>query len=235
MPNGYYHPEEDRYLVEMWHGGHILRMPPWRVHGAAKNMRVALGIGALQECAFCFTDDDVATHMERFPEGQFAGDRRAATFGLCTTMRTSRPPNGSHPSWIEAIGDKRLAGHEPDGHWLFMVQIAVHPRYQRHGMGSAFIRACSALAVHQNLRGIYVVGMLLGYKDHSDKMDVEEYGYKVGLGEIYDPIISLFLKRGFQDVVGEPVIPGYFDVPYAGGAGVLLVWKNHLFDSGRVK
>ncbi len=218
MPNGHYNPDVHKYIVEHWLGGYILKAPPWRI--GIRHPR--------------FNDENFQSHVDRFSDGQFIGDRRAANFGICTTLRTSQIRHGGILPWLDIISDKSLAGHEPEGSWLYIVLMWVHPNYRRRGMGSAFIRACSALAVRKNLRGIYVVGLLKGYEKHLDEMDVSSYWHKVRLGKIYDPVVSLFLKRGFRDVSFYPVVPDCFDEPNSGGAGVLLFWKNYLFDSGKV-
>ena len=122
----------------------------------------------------CFTEDHIFEHMKRFPMGQFAAQKISGPVagncvGMATTMRTSRPPTAPVLSWKEAIGDMTLSAHEPDGEWLYGAEMTVHPRYQRHGIGSGLYRARFGLVYHFNLRGMYMVGMLMGY-----------YGLRIG-------------------------------------------------------
>ena len=78
-----------------------------------------------------------------------------------------------------------------------------------------------------NLRGWYLVGMLMGYESHAQDMDVIEYGEKVIAREIKDPTVTMQMNRGFRPV---RVITDYVDESAAGNAGVLLVWDNPHFD-----
>ena len=105
--------------------------------------------------------------------------------------------------------------------------MEVSPSYRRGGIGTAFLRARFALAKRLNLRGIYAVGMLMGYHRYADRMSVEEYGARVIAGELTDPTVSLQMKRGFR---AERVVRDYVDEPDAGDAGVLIVWDNPDFD-----
>ncbi|MYE27009.1 MAG: GNAT family N-acetyltransferase [Chloroflexi bacterium] len=214
MPNGYYHQDVDNYIVEHWHGGYILRVPPWRI-----------GIDHP-----LFGTDHFESHLDRFPDGQFIGDRRAANFGVCATLRMSRPPDCEVLPWLEAIGDKSLAGHEPDGTWLYIALIWVHPNYRGHGMGSAFLRTCIALAVKLGLHGVYAVPLLVGYRHVADEMDIESYASEVVWGNQSDPFVTRFMKCGFRpSFSGDAYVSDYMDAPSAGNAGVLLRWENPYF------
>ncbi|MCY4145227.1 MAG: GNAT family N-acetyltransferase [Chloroflexi bacterium] len=194
-------------------------------------MNTELGISTDSRGRGLFSEADYLAHRERFSEGQFIGDRRAANFGICVTMRTSQPPTDEAVPWIEAIGDNSLAAHVPDGDWLYIVLLAVHPSYRRHGMASALIRACRSLAVVKNMRGIYAIPLLTGYHRFSEKMDVEEYARKVIWGDLTDPLVSLFLKRGFFQKYGfRYTVTDYFAADRVASSGVLVSWENRRFE-----
>ncbi len=188
----------------------------------------AYGAISSDECGNCFDEFDILAHIERFPLGQFAAQRISGPIagncvGMATTMRTSRPPSEPILPWMQAIGDMRLSAHEPDGDWLYGVEMAVHTRYQRHGIGSGLYAARFALVKHLNLRGWYAIGMLMGYKRYAQKMDVAEYGEKVIKRQLKDSTVTMQMNRGFR---AERVITDYVDEPDAGNAGVLIVWEN---------
>ena len=216
MPNGHYHADVDRYIVEHWHGGYILKAPPWRI-----GIRHSL-----------FGTDHFQTHFERFPDGQFIGDRRAANFGICTTLRTSRTPDDKVLPWVKAIGDKSLASHEPEGTWLYVALIWVQPSCRGHGMGSAFLRSCIALAIHLGLQGVYAVPLLVGYGQVADEMDVKKYASDVIWGNQSDPLVTRFIRCGFRHrYFREKYVSNYMEAPDAGNAGVLLSWENPYYKS----
>ena len=102
-------------------------------------------------------------------------------------------------------------------------KMAVDSSYRGHGIGTHFHKARFQLAKALNLRGIYAVGMLMGYRDYADKMDVVEYGNKVMQSEIKDPTVTMQMNRGFR---ADGVVRDYVDESAASNAGVLIVWDN---------
>ncbi|MDE2749475.1 MAG: GNAT family N-acetyltransferase [Chloroflexota bacterium] len=221
------HFDRNDVLMEL-PGIAIMNTKPWHVRSVCISYGEAYGIRDPSDCDDCFTEDDILAHIERFPQGQFAAQRISGPsagncVGMATTMRTSRPPTAPILPWMEAIGDLRLSAHEPNGDWFYGVELAVHPMYQRHGIGTGLYEARFRLVRGLNLRGWYAVGMLMGYKDCAEKLDVLEYGEKVIAGKIKDPTVTMQLNRGFR---AGGVVTDYVDEPAAGDAGVLIVWEN---------
>ena len=206
----------------------IMHTKPWHADDVAYTFREAYGVPPAEDCDDCFTRADIEAQIEVFPEGQFmamriSGPSAGHAIALAATMRTSRPPTDFILPWTEAIGGLRLGNHETKGEWLYGVEMAVHPMYQGHGIGTALYEARFDLARRLNLRGWYAVGMLMGYHKVADEMDVIAYGNKVIAGEIKDPTVTMQLNRGFR---AEQVVTDYCDEPAAGDAGVLIVWEN---------
>lgn len=210
----------------------IMNTKPWHIGSACISYREAYGIRKGEDCDDCFDEHDIETHITRFPQGQFVAQRISGPsagncVGMASTMRTSRPPTETILPWMETIGDLGIANHEADGDWLYGVEMAVHPMYQGHGIGTSLYEARFNLARQLNLRGWYAVGMLMGYHRYADSMDVIEYGERVIAGEIKDPTVTMQMNRGFR---AQGVVPDYVDEPAAGDAGVLLVWENTDYD-----
>jgi len=211
----------------------IMNTKPWHTEDVAYTFREAYGIPQHEDCDDCFLPDDIEAHIERFPQGQFmamriSGPSAGHAIALASTMRTSRPPTAPILPWMEAIGDLRLGNHEPEGEWLYGVEMAVHPMYRRHGIGTALYEARFNLARQLNLRGWYAVGMLMGYHNYAAEMDVLEYGKAVIAREIKDPTVTMQMNRGFR---AERVVTDYVDEPAAGDAGVMIVWENPEYEA----
>ena len=211
----------------------IMNTKGWHVDGVVRTLEDTYGYGSY-DCDDCFEAAHISAHIERFPEGQFAGIRISGpgaghTIAMASTMRTSRPPAAPVLPWGEAIGDLTLSAHQPKGEWLYGVELAVHPMYQGKGIGSGLYKVRFDLVRSLNLRGWYAVGMLMGYKYYADRMDVVEYGEKVIAGVIKDPTVTMQMNRGFR---AERVVTDYVDEPAAGNAGVLIVWDNPDYEAG---
>ena len=211
----------------------VMNAKPWRADGIAQTFLEAYDIHQYEDGEDCFAPADIQAQIERFPSGQFMAMRTSGpgaghVIAMAATMLTARPPTAPVLPWLEAIGDLRLSRHEPEGDWLYGVEMAVRPMYRRRGIGTALYEARFNLARQLNLRGWYAVGMLMGYRQFADKMDVTEYGEKVIAGEIQDPTVTMQMNRGFR---AEAVVTNYCDEPAAGDAGVLIVWENPEYEA----
>ncbi len=168
----------------------------------------------------------VARQLERFPEGQFVAvvecDGEEFVVGTATTLRTRRPPSAPPLTWQEVIGDYGLPRHDPEGGWLYGVEIAVHPAYQRCGIATALYRARLALVPELGLEGWYAGGMLMGYHRYADVLTPRAYAERVVAGALVDPTVTMQMRRGLEP---RGIIEGYYPEPKAGNCAVLLVWE----------
>lgn len=190
-------------------------------------IRAAFEVEEDDPCDECIGHEAIAAMLERFPEGQFvavlsAGEKEIIT-GLACTMRTHFPPTQPPRAWWEAIGTYHLHNHNPQGAWLYGVEMAVDPQYRRRGIGTALYEARFELVKRLNLKGWYAGGMLMGYDRYREQMTVREYGEKVIAREIIDPTVTMQMNRGFE---AWSVIEDYIDEPLAGDGAVLIVWHN---------
>lgn len=186
-------------------------------------IRLANGYPLDRYC-HCINPEAVAEQLERFPDGQFVAvtyeDGREKVVGMATTMLTSRDPDEEPLAWYDMIGSFGLRNHDPDGEWLYGVEIAVDPAYQRKGVASALYKARLALVERLGLRGWFAGGMLMGYHEYRDQMAPREYAERVLEGSITDPTVSMQLHRGLE---GRAIIENYYPEWLAGCCAVLLV------------
>jgi GNAT superfamily N-acetyltransferase len=162
-------------------------------------------------------------HMEVFPEGQLtvvgaAGRPAASSTDLICRMDFDHYQH----RFMEATGDNWLTTHDPDGDWLYGADIGVHPDYRGTGLSRLLYDARKDLIRRLNLKGHVCGGMLSGYGSHRD-MDVRDYVDQVVAGRIFDPTLSVQLRRGFW-VAG--IIDDYLDDPVCDNKAALIVWRN---------
>lgn len=207
---------------------------PTQMHhadGVYQVVRRAHGVPLHRDCRSCNPPEVLQQQLERFPEGQFValayeaddpdGDE-GRVVGTATLMRTSRPPSARPLPWLGAIGSPGLSNHDPDGDWLYGVEMAVDPDFQGRGVGSALYRARLALIEKLGLKGMYAGGMLKGYHRYSHQMSPAEYGEKVIRGELRDPTVTMQLNRGFK---AYGVVEDYEYDAKAGNCAVLIAWE----------
>ena len=164
--------------------------------------------------------------LTRFAEGQLIAvadvDGQEKVIGVALSLRTSYDPSERPLPWDEVIGDLTLANHDPKGCWLYGVEKAVHPDFQGAGIGSALYKAQFDLVKRLRLCGIYAGGMLKGYQHHKREMSVREYAAKVMRGELFDPTVSVQMRKGFKPV---RMIENYAWDAQAAHTGMLIVWE----------
>ncbi len=164
--------------------------------------------------------------LTRFAEGQLIAvadvDGQEKVIGVALSLRTSYDPTGKPLPWDEVIGDLTLANHDDSGCWLYGVEKAVHPDFQGIGIGSALYKAQFDLVKRLRLCGIYAGGMLKGYQHYKREMSVREYADKVMRGELFDPTVSVQMRKGFKPV---RIIENYAWDAQASHTGMLIVWE----------
>lgn len=174
-----------------------------------------------------FTPAMYRAQTETFPDGQMCAliddDEGEIVVGASTTFRTNQTFEGDMPYYFDFIGRGFLSNHEPDGEWLYGVDINVHPDYRRHGIGSRLYDARLLLVKQLNLRGELVAGLLPGYEAHQTTLTVEEYVDQVVAETLNDPTLTWQLRNGFQV---RRLMRGYIHDQRSNDTNTLIVREN---------
>jgi GNAT superfamily N-acetyltransferase len=207
----------------------VVRSEPW----------MAPQLEAIQAAAF----PDLAPHermraehyrsqMSIFPEGQHAVLELATgrVVACSTDLRTKVDFTHFAHKYLEAVGGNYLTTHDPTGDWLYGADIGVHPEFRGQGLSTLLYTARHALIRRLGLRGHVAGAMPKGYGVHREQMPIEQYVQRVARGELFDPVLSIQLRRGYA-VWG--IIPDYLEDASCANYGVFIVWRNPEVDSWR--
>ncbi len=158
-------------------------------------------------------------HLQLFPEGQFVITDQDSVIGMTTTMRSDFDFNHYHHTFKETIAGGWLTNHNPNGKWLYGLDVGVHPDYRGKGLSRYLYRARHEIAKRLGLKGQVTVGMMNGYGIVSNHISGEEYYEELLLGKRTDPTLTPQMKIGFEPIA---LIPDYLNDPACGNYGVLI-------------
>ena len=172
-----------------------------------------------------YTKAAITGQINNYRKGQFVVLADEKIVGYCATFRISERLALKPHTWAEITGNGYASRHEPQGDWLYGMEVCVDPEYRGYRIGQRLYNARKQLCQQEGLKGIVFVGRLPSLARRLKKFDsVEDYIEQVEQQRQRDPVLSFQLRNGFE-VYG--VIPDYdIDDSQSLGYGVHLVWHN---------
>ncbi|MGA9342237.1 MAG: bifunctional GNAT family N-acetyltransferase/carbon-nitrogen hydrolase family protein [Rhodanobacteraceae bacterium] len=163
--------------------------------------------------------------LARFPEGQFVAEYDGRIVGYCATFRIDEAAALAPHTWAEITGGGFAARHDPDGDWLYGMDIGVDPDFRGMRLGRRLYDARRRLCRRLGLRGIAFGGRMPGLEKRMGRYgSAEHYIEAVAGGRQRDPTLSFQLRNGFEPI---GVLPRYFPGDQASlGYAAHLVWRN---------
>jgi predicted N-acetyltransferase YhbS len=158
-------------------------------------------------------------HLELFPEGQFVVTDNDHVIGMTTTMRTNFDFANYHHTFAETIAGGWLSNHNPNGDWLYGLDMGILPGYRGMGLARLLYRARHEMARMLGLKGQLTVGMMSGYGAVSHEMSGEAYYQELIAGKRKDPTLTKQMKIGFEPIA---LMPEHLNDPVCGNFGVLI-------------
>ena len=145
-----------------------------------------------------WTAEQLASHLEVFPEGQLVATAGREIVGMAASLIVLWDDYAMDTSWREFTAHGTFRNLDPDhGRTLYGAEVMVHPDWQGRRVGSALYRARRALVERLGLLRIRAGARLAGYHLHADRLTPEQYARAVVSGELTDPTLSFQLARGF--------------------------------------
>lgn len=163
---------------------------------------------------------------ERFPQGQLVAEYGGAIVGFCATFRIDEAIAMAAHDWLTITGGGFASRHDPEGDWLYGMEVCVDPGYRNLRIGRRFYQRRRELCEDLNLKGIVFAGRLPGYSRWRKRTggDIENYVGEVQAGALRDRALSFQLRNGFE-LIG--VLPDYLPADRAsGGYAAHLIWRN---------
>jgi len=170
-----------------------------------------------------WTPGQLASHIERFPEGAICVEADGKLVGSMTALIVRFDPNEAHHTWAETTGDGWITTHDPQGDTLYVVDVSVRPAYRKFGFGKAMTYAMYHLVIEKRLKRLLGGGRMSGYGNVADRMTAEQYAEEVAAGRMRDPVITFMLRCGRTPL---RIVENYLEDEESRNYGLLMEWKN---------
>ena len=181
-----------------------------------------------------YSADRLEKHITQFPEGQFVavwGDTDPANvIGYCATFRISGEIALKPHSWMEITGKGYASQHDPEGDYLYGMEVSVDPEYRHMRIGHKLYSQRKRLCKRLRLRGIIIGGRMPKLGRRIKKVGTpENYLDLIQQRKLRDPVVSFQLRNGFKLLgVLKDYLPNDFE---SLGYAAHMIWKNPYYKS----
>jgi len=172
-----------------------------------------------------YTRDQLRGQLHNFPEGQFVAIFDGNVVGYCCTFRVEEEIAFGPHNWNEITGGGYASRHDPEGDWLYGMEVSVDPDYRGLRIGQRLYTARKSLAMGLRLKGIVFGGRIPGLaKSWKSIGSAAAYVAAVAEKQRRDTVLSFQLRNGFE-VHG--VLADYLpDDHQSMGYAAHLFWRN---------
>jgi predicted amidohydrolase/ribosomal protein S18 acetylase RimI-like enzyme len=179
-----------------------------------------------------FNRNMLAGQLANFPEGQFVAEYNGEIVGHCATFIISGEIAFSKHSWGEITGYGYAARHDPDGDYLYGMEVCVDKEYRGLRIGQRLYDARKRLCETLRLKGIVFGGRMPNLAKRMKQCGTAEaYLEQVQNRKLRDPVVAFQTRNGFE-IIG--VLPGYLPSDTASmGYAAHMVWYNSKVDAER--
>ncbi|HET7931430.1 MAG TPA: GNAT family N-acetyltransferase [Rhodanobacteraceae bacterium] len=174
---------------------------------------------------FGYSPEMLLGHLARFAQGQFVAVYDGRVIGYCVTFRIAEVVAMAAHTWAEVTGGGFASRHDPDGDWLYGMDVGVDPDYRGMRIGRRLYGARKRLCRRLHLRGIVFGGRLPGLAKCAAKYpEPADYIEAVIAGRQRDATLSFQLRNGFE-MIG--LLPHYLPYDHDSlGYAAHLAWRN---------
>jgi predicted amidohydrolase/GNAT superfamily N-acetyltransferase len=169
--------------------------------------------------------DCIASQVQQYPEGQFVAIFEGKMVAYSASIRISGALALQPHTWDGITGNGYATTHDPNGDYLYGMEICVDPEFRNHHIGHRIYNERKKLCTHLHLKGIITGGRLASLsKEIKQVKTPENYIEQVQLEKIHDRALLFQLHNGFE-VIG--VLKDYLpDDKQSLGYASHLIWHN---------
>lgn len=184
---------------------------------------------ALQARAYPSMEADTAANirgqLSAFPEGQFVVEYEGELVGWCASFLIDEATAFAPHDWAGITGGGFAARHDPDGDWIYGMEVAVDPERRRLRIGQRLYDARKALCEDLGLKGVVFGGRLPNFARRRKSFATPEaYVAAVEAREVKDPVLNFQMRMGYEPA---GVLHNYLpEDAESGGHAVRMVWRN---------
>lgn len=202
------------YYYQIQPGMVVQQMQPTHAEQLAALQQIVFPTLAKEEL---ITAPQFLHHLKLFPQGQFVITNFNKVIGMTSCMRSNF--STEHHTFKEISAGGWFTNHNPNGDWLYGLDMGIHPHYRGKGLARFLYRARHEVAKGMQLKGQFTVGMMNGYGAVADSVSAERYFEELKQGKRTDPTLTPQMKIGFELV---NLVPNYLNDPGCGNYGVLI-------------
>ncbi len=174
-----------------------------------------------------WTRDQFRAMITRFPEGALHRGQGACG-GRAFSLVIDYSRFGDRHTYQEVVGDGTLKNHDPEGDYLYGIDIFVSPDYREKRLGRRLYDARKELCETLNLKGIVIGGRIPGYAEWAEKKTPQQYIRMVNNREISDPVLTFQVSNDFHY---KKMVENYWPEDYSSkGYGVIMEWNNIYYE-----
>lgn len=177
-----------------------------------------------------YEDDSITAEMLRgqitvFPSGQFLVEYEDKIVGYCSTFIINGDIALKSHTWKSITGGGFASRHDPDGDYLYGMDVCVDPDYRGIRIGNRLYKKRRELCQDLGLTGIVFGGRMPGYQKKKKTIkNPENYVQLVKDRKIRDQVINFHLNNQFEPIgILKKYLPS--DTQSQGNA-VHMIWKN---------
>jgi predicted amidohydrolase/GNAT superfamily N-acetyltransferase len=163
--------------------------------------------------------------IHNFPEGQFVAEYEGTIVGYCATFLIDGKIALQPHTWNEITGGGYASRHDPNGDYLYGMEVCVDPDYRGLRLGQRLYDERKKLARSWDVKGIVFGGRIPTLAKRLRRFgSPEAYLEEVESNRQRDPVLTFQMRNGFE-VLG--LLPRYLpEDKESEGYAVHLVWRN---------